>query len=42
VCRSTEAVLEELHEVAALAKRLSVTSDAAEFDVGLTTDDMFD
>jgi prevent-host-death family protein len=40
--RPTEVVLAELDEVAALARSLGVTSDAADFDVGLTTDDMFD
>src|SRR5207244_2656706 len=38
--RSTEALLADLDEIAALARELGVESHAEDFDVGLTTDDM--
>jgi prevent-host-death family protein len=40
--RPTERVLADLAEIAAFATALGVASDAADFDVGLTTDDMLD
>jgi prevent-host-death family protein len=38
--RSSELLLADLAEVSALATRLGITSSAADFDTGLTTDDM--
>lgn len=38
--RPSEQILADLVEISALADRLQVTSDAADFDTGLTTDDM--
>ena len=38
--RPTEVLLADLAAVAQLAEELEVTSDAADFDVGLTTDDL--
>lgn len=38
--RPSEQVLADLAEIAQLAKSLGVHSPAADFDVGLTTDDM--
>lgn len=38
--RSTEVVTAELAEISALARELGVESDPADFDTGLTTDDM--
>jgi prevent-host-death family protein len=40
--RSSEVFLAELAEISALAAELGVESDPADFDTGLTTDDMFD
>ncbi len=40
--RPTQVLLAELDEVAALAQSVGVTSNAADFDVGLITNDMFD
>lgn len=39
--RPTEQVLVELAEISALANQLEVVSRPEDFDVGLTTDDMF-
>jgi prevent-host-death family protein len=38
--RSSELLLAELADVAALAERLDVVSPADDYDTGLTTDDM--
>lgn len=38
--RPTEVVLAELAEISQLARKLGVRSDHADFDTGLTTDDM--
>ena len=38
--RPTEVLLADLAAIAKLAEELGVTSDAADFDVGLSTDDM--
>jgi prevent-host-death family protein len=38
--RPTELLLGDLAAVSELAEKLGVESDAADFDVGLTTDDM--
>lgn len=38
--RPTEQVLADLAEISRLAEELGVESDAADFDTGLTTDDM--
>ncbi|MBI2684585.1 MAG: type II toxin-antitoxin system prevent-host-death family antitoxin [Actinobacteria bacterium] len=38
--RSTECFLAELDEISRFASELGVDSDASDFDVGLTTDDM--
>ena len=38
--RPSELLLSDLAAVSALAAELDVTSDAADFDVGLTTDDL--
>ena len=38
--RSSELLLADLGDLAALAARLAVASPAEDFDVGLTTDDM--
>lgn len=38
--RSSEQLLAELRELAELAERLDARSEEADFDVGLTTDDM--
>jgi prevent-host-death family protein len=38
--RPTELLLADLDAIAKLAEELGVTSDAADFDVGLSTDDM--
>jgi prevent-host-death family protein len=40
--RPTERLLADLDEISAYARSLGVESDAADFDTGLTTDDMFD
>ena len=40
--RPTERVLADLAEIAAFSSALGLVSDAADFDVGLTTDDMLD
>jgi prevent-host-death family protein len=39
--RPTEVVLGELAEISSLARELGAVSDAADFDTGLTTDDLF-
>lgn len=38
--RPTELLMVDLAAISALAAKLGVTSDAADFDTGLTTDDM--
>lgn len=38
--RPSERLLSDLEEISALAGRLGVESDEADFNVGLTTDDM--
>lgn len=38
--RPSEQILQDLAEVSRLAARLEVESSPADFDVGLTTDDM--
>lgn len=40
--RPTDVFLNDLAEIRALAQKLGVRSDAADFDTGLTTDDMID
>lgn len=40
--RPTDQVVRDLAEIGALAEQLGVESDADDFDVGLTTDDMID
>ena len=40
--RPTELVLRDLEEISRLARELGVESDPADFDTGLTTDDMID
>ncbi len=40
--RPSELVLADLAEIAEIADEVGVTSDAADFDTGLTTDDMVD
>lgn len=40
--RPTAVVVRELAAVGGLARELGVRSDAADFDTGLTTDDMLD
>jgi prevent-host-death family protein len=40
--RPSERLLADLAEVSRLAAELDVTSDAADFDVSLTTDDMLE
>jgi hypothetical protein len=40
--RSSAQLLAELNELTEMAARLGVRSSAADFDVGLTTDDMLD
>ncbi len=38
--RPSEQILQDLAEISSLAAQLDVESSAADFDVGLTTDDM--
>lgn len=38
--RSTELLLADLTEISTLARTLGITSDAADFETGLSTDDM--
>ena len=40
--RPSELLIRDLHEIGHVARQLGVASDAADFDTGLTTDDMLD